>query len=486
MIVEKKSFKEILLINSAEAAELENQAQLVMQSHTHVNIRPNTGFTFTLKYLNTGTSTWTKQNVYLKSLTTALKFRHTFWPDPFLPAQLKESTVAPGEYGTFVFALDSPTNLNNNYSGDFVLVNDNVMIQGGKATVTMQVVENPENIVTEPETTPESNENNNDSNQIQACTLNFRISSLIDGSANPVDNQSCVTSFNLPQDGPLIRVGLFYTNEIITVKNTKEWKVFDANDILLDTVPANVERSFFFNDEAKLYSFDTATQTIRTDKYLQLKNSNDGMYTITSYHNIPSPGSNIDYNDFIGDLEIRYNSSKDRTWVIETLPMETYLKGIQETTNYDPIEYLKTMSVAARTYAMYHYDRNTKHADEYFQVDSKYDQVYKGYVSMQIFPRIGEAVDLTTGIVGTYEDKIIVAPYFSWSDGRTRSYAEVWTYDVPYLISVPTPYTEGRTLFGHGVGIDATDALNRARHDGSTFDQLLKYYYTGISLEKIY
>jgi len=146
MIVEKKSFKEILLINSAEAAELENQAQLVMQSHTHVNIRPNTGFTFTLKYLNTGTSTWTKQNVYLKSLTTALKFRHTFWPDPFLPAQLKESTVAPGEYGTFVFALDSPTNLNNNYSGDFVLVNDNVMIQGGKATVTMQVVENPENI----------------------------------------------------------------------------------------------------------------------------------------------------------------------------------------------------------------------------------------------------------------------------------------------------------------------------------------------------
>ena len=486
MIYYNKSMSDILGIKAAAAAT--NAAELIHQSHTTVNIRPNTGFTFTLKFNNTGDSTWTKDKVYLKSSTTALKFKHNFWPDPYLPAQLQEEIVAPGEAGTFVFALESPPSLNLNYSGDFILVNDNVLISGGGSNVIMNVVADPENMVTE--TTPE--ENNTDSGptsndqQMAMCSLNFRIAGLIDGTESGVDNTTCVQEFNLPAEGPIMRVGLFYSDEIITIRNTKAWQVLNENGTLLASIPAEIEIPFFYNNETKEYSFDFIDQTIRTTSYLSLKNINNGVYTTTSYHNSPSYNSNIDYNDFIGDFEIRHNDSKDRTWVIEILPVETYLKGIQETTNYDPIEYLKTMAVAARTYALYHYDRYTKHADEFFHVDSKFDQVYKGFVSMQIFPRVGEAVSATSGIIGTYNDKIIVAPYFSRSDGRTRSYSEVWTYEVPYLISVPTPYTEGKTLFGHGVGIDATDALNRAEFDGWSYDQLLKYYYTGINLEKIY
>lgn len=471
---------ENLLINDVYAAEPTLKAQLIEQSHSYVNIKPLTGFTFTLKYKNTGEVVWTKKHVYLKSLTTALTFRHKFWIDPYIPATLIEDKVAPGEIGTFKFALLAPKNFNK-YTGEFILVNDNVMIPGGDATVTMNVVDDPSQYAST--STPPNITTPNNTNQV--CSINFRLANLIEGNEE-LDNSACVSTFNLPSDGPLIRVGIYHTQNIISIKNNKAWQIKDSNDTLLGSIPAEIEVNFFYDNNTAKYSFDYNGKTIRTDSYLSLKNIEQGIFTITSYHDIPSYNKNIDYNDFIGDLEIRHNDSKDRTWVIEILPMETYLKGVQETTNYDPIEYLKAMSVAARTYAAYHYDRTGKHKDEFFHVDSTYDQVYRGYVSMLLFPRVGEAVDATRGIVATYNNKVIVAPYFSWSDGRTRSFAEVWGGDVPYLISVPTPYTQGRTLHGHGVGIDATDAKARAKKDGWTYDKILKYYYTGVKLEKIW
>jgi len=494
VVVYDKSIKDIIKIPVASAAESPNKALHQSQSHTKVNIKPETGFTFTLEFENTGTSTWTKKNVYLKSLTTALKFRHSFWPDPYLPAQLTEDSVAPGETGTFVFALQSPTNYGY-YTGEFLLVNDNVLIKGGRAEVIMNTVEDPENIPVEPD--PEAPIVQNPSTN--RCSLNLRIAGVVNGGES-IDNVSCVEKFDLPNEGPEVRIGLFYLegpfheSSSVTIKNTLAWQVYDEDDTLLASVPKGEIIRFSHSETTKEYTFDFIDKTIRTKKYLKLVNANDGYFTITSYHNVPSYNKLIDYNDFIGDMEIRHNDCsikdwgvcRDKVWVIEKLPMETYLTGIQETTNYDPIEYLKTMSVAARTYAMYHYDRYSKHSWEFYHVDSKYDQVYKGYVSMQIFPRVGEGVRETTGILATYEDKIIVAPYFSHSDGRTRSFAEVWKTEIPYLVSKLAPYSEGKSMFGHGVGIDATDALNRARHDDWAYDQLLKYYYTGIQLEKIY
>lgn len=476
-------------INAAIAAEPTDTAAFFNQSHTYVNIKPNQGFTFILTFKNTGDSTWTNENVYLKSSTTALKFRHDFWPDPYLPAQLQEEVVPPGEYGNFKFALQAPPNLGL-YEGNFLLVNNNVLIHGGHSAVKMNVVTDPNSVAPKVVTTDPTPVPTQPAPNIplasQSCTVEFRIAATLDGTEG-VDNYACKDHYGLPADGPEMRVGLFHTEEMTTMKNTHDWTVLDEDGTLLASFPPSVEVGFFYDQPRAEYSFVYDGVTTRTAKYLQMKNPHpDGMWTVTSYHNSPSYNPAIDYNDFIGDFEYRYNDSRERTWLIEILPMNTYLKGIQETTNYDPIEYLKTMSVAARTYAMYHYDRNTKHDDEFYHVDSRFDQVYKGYVSMLIFPRVGEAVDATRGIVGTYENKIIVAPYFSRSDGRTRSFGEVWNGDVDYLISVPTPYTEGRELFGHGVGIDATDALHRADLDGWKYDQLLKYYYTGIDLERFY
>jgi hypothetical protein len=455
-----------------------NQAELTDQSHTLVNIRPDDAFTFILKFTNTGSTTWTKETVYLKSSTTALKFRHDYWPDPYLPASLSEETVAPGNIGTFKFALQAPVNLNN-YVGDFLLVNNNVLIQGGRANVTMNVVEDPSAIIVAQPTpvVPVAA-----AAPISVCSLQLNIASAVTG----LDNETCKVAFGLPEQGPDIRVGLFHTEESITITNNNAWQVYDENDTLLASVPAAQSITFFFIKSKKEYVFDYIDRTIRTTKYLKLNNFNDGIFTITSLEDRPSWNQSINYNDFMGNLEIRYNDTRERTWVIETLPLEEYVKGIKETSNSDPLEYLKAMSVAGRTYALYHHNSGRKHASEFYDVDAYYDQVYKGYVVRLIMPKLVEAVEATRGQIATYDNEVIIAAYFSRSDGRTRSYQEVWGSDVPYLISVPTPHTADLDLWGHGVGIDATDARAHVKYDDWTYDQIIKYYYTKVLLEQIY
>jgi stage II sporulation protein D len=41
-------------------------------------------------------------------------------------------------------------------------------------------------------------------------------------------------------------------------------------------------------------------------------------------------------------------------------------------------------------------------------------------------------------------------------------------------------------MYGHGVGLSAHGALHLAANYNYTYDQILKYYYTGIELKKIY
>ena len=74
---------------------------------------------------------------------------------------------------------------------------------------------------------------------------------------------------------------------------------------------------------------------------------------------------------------------------------------------------------------------------------------------------------------------------FARSNGHTKSAKVVWGTDQPWLQSVATPYDKGRTQWGHGVGMSARDGLYRAK-DGANWDDILKYYYTGIDLQKIY
>jgi SpoIID/LytB domain protein len=160
------------------------------------------------------------------------------------------------------------------------------------------------------------------------------------------------------------------------------------------------------------------------------------------------------------------------------------------------VEFQKVLATAARTYALYHYYRgvdfglagaSTKHADEYFHVDATYDQVYRGYNSEIRMPRLSQAVDETAGAIVTYKNELAITPYFSRSDGRTRSWNEVWGGgEKAWLQSVIVPEDSGKTLFGHGVGMSAQGALLMIVDSHKTWQEVLAYFYQGTNLQKAY
>ena len=96
-----------------------------------------------------------------------------------------------------------------------------------------------------------------------------------------------------------------------------------------------------------------------------------------------------------------------------------------------------------------------------------------------------EAVNDTVGQVLTYNGKLIKAPYFSSDDGKTKSAFEVWGWDEPYLVSVDDPYCKGKPLSGHVVGMSGCGAHGMAEN-GSTYKEILKYYYKNIEITKIW
>lgn len=288
--------------------------------------------------------------------------------------------------------------------------------------------------------------------------------------------------------GPTVRVGLYVTDSVVTITANNEYLIKDGQGTILATVAAGRGAQVSYSPLVGLYTWTVNGVSVSTSQYIRFEpNANEAIFEITSFESRPAWNPSLNDNRFYGVLELRYNSSKKRTWVINELPMEKYIEGLAESTNSSPMEYQKALITAARTYAMHHYLRGTKHGDEYFTVDAVYDQVYKGYNSAQRLTQVRDAVAQTRGQVVTYDGKVAVTPYFSWSDGSTRSWKEVWGQEIPWAQAVTEPAGYDKTtMFGHGVGMSARGAIILAADYKYNFEQILKYYYTGVTLKKIY
>ncbi len=118
--------------------------------------------------------------------------------------------------------------------------------------------------------------------------------------------------------------------------------------------------------------------------------------------------------------------------------IEEYLYGVlpKEMSYAFPEEALKAQAVAARSIALYQYDRYTKSG--YNVTDTTYTQVYGGFNCEH--PKTNLAVDETKGEVIKYKGQLAEAVYFSTSGGMTEAAKDVWGTDVPYLQPVKDTY----------------------------------------------
>lgn len=283
-----------------------------------------------------------------------------------------------------------------------------------------------------------------------------------------------------------IRVGLSYNVLPATISNTQGYNIVDGSNNLILQVASGEQVVINYDNTTKIYSVVKNNIVIKeTLNYLKLQNVNNGVFTIVNM--VQSPYG-VNYNTFIGNLELRYNSTYDHAWIINELDIEDYLKGIGEASNSSSYEYLKVMAVTARTYATYHYLNNGKNAAQYFDVFSTTaDQVYYGYGRELNQPNVVRAVDETKGMYITYNDKIIEAFYSANAGGMTRTVSQVWGgTDLPYLQAVVDKYTKNDTRFGHGVGMSQVGAIRMIAYDNADFVKVLTYYYTGTQIEKLY
>jgi peptidoglycan hydrolase-like amidase len=273
---------------------------------------------------------------------------------------------------------------------------------------------------------------------------------------------------------PTIRIGLYSTQETVTITADKSFQVINSLGEVTKNKKAGQTAEFNLNQ-------------IKKGNYKRIVPEDGAIITITSYENRPDWNEELNDNQFRGIIEIRKSETTGKIWVIDELPIEEYLYGIAEAGNDNDPAYLKALLTAARTYALYNIQIPTKHDEENYILDaSANDQVYRGYGAETRLPNVKAAVDATRGKTITYDGEIVVTPYFSSSDGGTRSWSEVWSGERAWLQSKDDPGCEGSTLSGHGVGLSAAGARYFAENEDWTWKEILQYYYTGIKIKLAY
>jgi peptidoglycan hydrolase-like amidase len=190
----------------------------------------------------------------------------------------------------------------------------------------------------------------------------------------------------------------------------------------------------------------------------------------------------MNFNAYRGILEYRYSPKSGMPYIINELLLENYVAGVAEASNSSPIEYLKALQIAARTYAYTNISTKLPTTARMFDVyGSTNDQLYLGYNFESFSPRIAFYTGGTRGLMVTYNEKPVTTNYFTRSNGKTKT-----KKGMPWLVSVKAKYDKGFSELGHGYGMSNHDAVLRAKKDGWSYNDILTYYYSGTKVVKMY
>lgn len=192
------------------------------------------------------------------------------------------------------------------------------------------------------------------------------------------------------------------------------------------------------------------------------------------------------YNSYRGTIEYRYSPKSNLPHLINELPLEDYLRGLVETAPGNRAEFVKAVVVAARSYAYAHISFAPPNDKRLFDVyATTQDQLYLGYESEARLPEVASAAEATRGEFVAYNHQPVITTYFSHSNGQTKTWPKKLGVR-PWLASVKAPYDQGQRQSGHGFGMSLRDAHEHAKRDQWTYRQILEYYYTGVTVEKLY
>ncbi|MFA7302046.1 MAG: SpoIID/LytB domain-containing protein, partial [Candidatus Shapirobacteria bacterium] len=414
-----------IFINSANAASLDFKATPVKET-IYLTLEPGQSSTQKIKFKNTGKDTWKLGEVnletgpYLKSFS---RLETTAWLKFYRPAKLTKE-IKSGQTVELAFPIKAPTDLEGTIQENFQLVRAERPIPGSLVRIFVTVAKKSSATVSSPSVTQ---------NQIKSSTAvaapmvtanvtntDFCLAMINDASAYENCNTNKQESVlengiifqKLLNQEPAIRVGLFNSSLTQRLSYNTSFDIYSGSEILFSGVGANEIVSVNYNPTSRGYAVTLATTSKTTASPIRfVPRTADGVATMLDYKNSPAWNKTTSDNRFRNVIEVRYTEPAKKVWYINELPLESYLKGLAETTNASPLEFQKVMATAARSYAMYHYlrgieynliDASTKHADDHFHVDAYYDQVYRGYNSEIRMPGLSAAIEATRGVTVAY------------------------------------------------------------------------------------
>lgn len=158
-------------------------------------------------------------------------------------------------------------------------------------------------------------------------------------------------------------------------------------------------------------------------------------------------------HSYFGQIQLR--AASDGLVVVNRLPLERYLLGLNEVPTDWPFEALRAQAVAARTYALWTLEqpRGGSAATYGFDICASVEcQVFSGADVVRLSShgeRWARAVQDTAGTAILYRGEPILARYHSTSGGRTLDNEMVFTSEgpFPYLKSVDSVTEEGSSVY---------------------------------------
>ena len=255
-------------------------------------------------------------------------------------------------------------------------------------------------------------------------------------------------SVNQVSDSQTIRVNTAHQIDAVTFSVIKESETSTSMMSLTSdsgTVPAGVVK-FAIN----------GSQISASVKNLNLTPS--ALWSIT-----PQPGTYLIQNVGGTTMKLKYGQIQLRAVpvtgkgfhieVTDTMRLhDEYLYGVSEVPSRWPAAALQAQAIVSRTYALSRF--TIKPSCDCNIYSSKYDQVYGGYTK-ELEPTYGAvwraavdatAIDSQTALAITFDGAPISVYFFSSSGGQTQRAIDVWGTDIPYLTSVPDPWSLDKTL----------------------------------------
>lgn len=280
--------------------------------------------------------------------------------------------------------------------------------------------------------------------------------------------------------------------------NQKEWKFLCPNCTITDDQwNMYTDKSFTINDDSTSLSYISKTNTkTNINKLIITTNKSDSKIFVTNYGRKSYAG--IARNNFYGTITISRqdiknldtNTISEEFGLVNTLPLNLYMRGIIESNDKEPTEKVRTMSLLAKNYTIYYLSPWHRHPSipegvNYNAIDdarSFQKYVWAGVDNTLITWR--PALELTANQFVMYKWNLAFLPYFTCSAGFTWSAKEKrWWTDTPYLQSVfdPDYCTEFQW---HGVGLAGNWATALA-NKWMKYKEIINYYYSGTTLETL-